>query len=63
MKVAPNPTRLPLQANPKIVKKARRNCAAYGSFSALRGEQDHDQLFWPNYLQVLRLTEFGRPVL
>lgn len=59
-----NPTRAALQADPKIVKKARRNNAAYGSFNALPGEQDQEHMHHADFSrQAPRPLEFGRPGL
>ena len=64
MKTTPNPTRPALQADPKIVKKTRRDNAAYASFDGLLGEQDQDYLYQSNSRpQALRSLEFGRPGL
>ena len=64
MKTTPNPTRTALRADPRIVKKARRDNAAYASFGALPGEQDHDYLHQPNRSsQAPRHLDFGRPGL
>ncbi|HEX8507531.1 MAG TPA: hypothetical protein VF630_19370 [Hymenobacter sp.] len=64
MNTTPHPTRPALQADPKIVKKTRRNTAAYGSFSGRLGEAGHDYLHQPNpSFQAPRPLEFGRPGL
>ena len=64
MKTTPNPTPLPLQADPKIVKKARSDNAAYAFFDGLPGEKDQDYLsqFTPHPHAPWSL-EFGRPGL
>ena len=53
-----------LSADPKIVRKVRRDHAAYAFFESLPGEQDHDYLPRNSALpQPRRLPEFGRPGL
>ena len=53
-----------LQADPRIVKKARRDSADYAPFGGLLGEQVPDYLHQPNRgAQAPRPLEFGRPGL
>lgn len=53
-----------LQADPRIVKKTRRDTAAHAPFGGLLGEEDQDYLHRPNRSsQALRPLEFGRPGL
>lgn len=64
MKTSPTPTPPALQADPKIVRKTRRDKAAYAAAAELPGEQDHDYL--PQHTpspQDGRSLEFGRPGL
>ena len=61
MKTASDPTRAALQADPRIVKKTRRDNAAYAFFDGLPGERDHDYLHQPvSTPQVPRPLPFGR---
>ena len=64
MKTTPTADRPLRQAAPRIVKKTRRDNAAYATFGGLRGEQDHDFLPQPAPSpQAPHLLEFGRPRL
>lgn len=60
----PSPNRPAMQADPKIVKKTRRDNANYTFFGGLPGEPDYDLLLQPSCgPQASRPREFGRPGL
>jgi hypothetical protein len=64
MKPTPKSDRPHLPVDPKIVRKVRRDHAAYSFFDSLPGEQDHDYLARLSPMpQPRRLTDFGRPGL
>jgi hypothetical protein len=64
MKTAPRPIGAPMESDPKIVKKTRRDSAAHGSFSGLRDEESCDYMHQPDRGPAApRLLEFGRPGL
>jgi hypothetical protein len=64
MKTNPTPAPAALQADPKIVKKTRRDRAAYAPCGGLFGKQDNDYKHQPNRsLQPPRMLEFWRPSL
>ena len=61
MKTTPNPIRARLQVDPRIVKKTRRDNAAYGSLGELPGEQDQDYMHQsPRSSKVPQFLDFGR---
>lgn len=60
----PAPNRPPMQADPKIVKKTRRDNANHTFYGGLPGEPDNDLLTQPDRnTQSRRLLDFGRPGL
>jgi hypothetical protein len=64
MKPTPNPARPALQADPRIVKKIRRDNAAYAPPGGLLGEESSTYLHQPPQRpQPPRLLELGRPGL
>jgi hypothetical protein len=64
MKTTPTSAHPASLADPRIVKKVRRDHASAALSDGLSGEQDHDYLPPLSVLpQGLRLTDFGRPRL
>jgi len=64
MKPVINPARSLPPADPKIVRKVRRDHATYPFSESLPGEQNQEYLSRPSPLpSPLRLAEFGRPGL
>lgn len=58
------PNRSALPADPRIVKKVRRDNASHADYGALLGEENHDYLLHPSpNKQTRQPPEFGRPGL